>query len=266
MNFVKSPRARSKIKAWFSKERREEAIDAGRESLARQMRKAGLPLQKIFAGQVLLELAHDLHFPDIDSLYAAIGNGHISAASVTEKLGLAFIEEPVHSESDLDHLVPKQHHGQGRRNVSGVEVEGVEDVLVKLARCCTPVPGDAIKGFVTKGSGVSVHRLDCINLAELERDQAERIVGVKWGVGAKSLFLVNIQVEALDRNRLLSDITHTLSDQQVNILNAAVSTSKDRVAISRFSFEMADASHLDAVIAAVRSVQGVYDVYRITNN
>ena len=138
--------------------------------------------------------------------------------------------------------------------------------MVKLARCCTPVPGDEITGFVTRGSGVSVHRTDCINIVDLTQTQGDRIVRVKWNATAKSIFLVNIQVEALDRNRLLSDVTQALSDQHVNILNAAVSTSKDRVAISRFTFEMADASHLDSVIAAVRGIEGVYDVYRVTNN
>jgi GTP pyrophosphokinase len=137
---------------------------------------------------------------------------------------------------------------------------------VKLARCCTPVPGDEITGFITKGSGVSVHRSDCINLEDLRQNQSDRIVSVAWNSDAKSLFLVNIQVEALDRSRLLSDVTKALSDQHVNILNASVHTAKDRTAYSRFTFEMADATHLDSVLAAVRSVDGVYDVYRVTNS
>jgi GTP pyrophosphokinase len=128
------------------------------------------------------------------------------------------------------------------------------------------VPGDAITGFITKGSGVSIHRVDCINVADLELNQGDRMVGVKWDPNAKSIYLVNIQVEALDRARLLSDVTRTLSDQHVNILSAAVSTSRDRVAISRFSFEMADATHLDAILSAVRNIEGVYDVSRVTNN
>jgi GTP pyrophosphokinase len=260
LNFVKSPRARSKIKAWFSKERREEAVDAGRESIARQMRKAGLPLQKIFAGHLLLELAHELRYPDIDALYAAVGDGQVSAASIIEKLMTSIGSEDSHPEATIEYIptgVPTT-----RRSSTAIEVEGVGDVLVKLARCCTPVPGDSILGFITKGSGVSVHRSDCINSDDLRLNQAERIVTVRWLAGAGSLFLVNIQVEALDRARLLADVTRTLSEQHVNILSASVSTSKDRVAISKFTFEMADATHLDSVLAAVRSVQGVYDVYR----
>ena len=260
LNFVKSPRARSKIKAWFSKERREEAIDAGRESIARQMRKAGLPLQKIFAGHALLELAHDLHYPDIDALYSAVGDGHVSAASIIEKLVAAMGGDDSHPEETLEHIptgVPTT-----RRSSTSIEVEGVGDVLVKLARCCTPVPGDEILGFITKGSGVSVHRSDCVNSDDLRSNQTERIVKVRWLAGAGSLFLVNIQVEALDRARLLADVTRALSEQHVNILSASVTTSKDRVAISKFTFEMADATHLDSVLTAVRGVEGVYDVYR----
>ena len=264
LNFVKSPRARSKIKAWFSKERREEAIEAGRESIARQMRKAGLPLQKIFAGHALLELSHELHYPDISALYSAVGDGHVSSASIIEKLVASMGEEDSHPEA----TVPTFPTGvqTTRRSSSSIEVAGIGDVYVKLARCCTPVPGDSIMGFITKGNGVSVHRGDCINAADLKTHQSERVVAVKWLAGAASVFLVNIQVEALDRARLLADVTRTLSEQHVNILSAAVSTSKDRTAISRFTFEMADATHLDAVLSAVRNIEGVYDVYRTFNN
>lgn len=266
LNFVKSSRARSKIKAWFSKERREEAIDAGRESIARQMRKAGLPLQKILGGHSLLQLAHDLNYPDIEALYAAVGDGHISANHVIERLesslGLAeTYDSPI--DENITTASPSRIY---RRSASGIIVEGVDDVLVKLARCCTPVPGDSITGFITRGNGVSVHRSDCVNVADLKFHQGDRITAVKWDEGAKSVFLVNIQIEALDRARLLSDITRALSDQEINIVHAAVNTTKDQVAFSRFTFEMADASHLEAVLASVKKIEGVYDVYRITNN
>ena len=264
LNFVQSPRARSKIKAWFSKERREEAIDAGRESIARQMRKAGLPLQKIFAGHSLLELAHDLRYPDIDALYSAVGDGHVSAASIIDKLVVALGGDDSHPEPTMEVLPTRAP--TPRRTNNSVDVEGAQDVLVKLARCCTPVPGDEIMGFITKGSGISIHRNDCINAGDLKMNQADRVVKVTWRPGAGSIFLVNIQVEALDRASLLADVTRTLSDAHVNILSASVSTSKDRTAFSRFTFEMADATHLDAVLGAVRNIEGVYDVYRTTNN
>lgn len=266
LNFVKSSRARSKIKAWFSKERREEAIDAGRESIARQMRKAGLPLQKILGGHSLLQLAHDLNYPDIEALYAAVGDGHISANHVIERLESSLgLAETYDSPLD-ENIITASPSRINRRSASGIIVEGVDDVLVKLARCCTPVPGDAITGFITRGNGVSVHRSDCVNVADLKFHQGDRITAVKWDEGAKSVFLVNIQIEALDRARLLSDITRALSDQEINIVHAAVNTTKDQVAFSRFTFEMADASHLEAVLASVKKIEGVYDVYRITNN
>ena len=264
LNFVTSSRARSKIKAWFSKERKEEAIEAGQESIARQMRKAGLPIQKILGGHALLELAHDLRFEDIESLYEAVGNGHISAHSVIEKLMVLLGTGESHPENDLTSLIAPVK--RSRKSVTGIDVEGADDVLVKLARCCAPVPGDEITGFITRGSGVSVHRMDCINILDLKAHQGDRMVGVKWNLSAKSTFLVNIQVEALDRARLLSDVTKALSDQHVNILSASVVTNKDQTAISKFTFEMADASHLDAVLASVRTIEGVYDVDRVFNN
>jgi GTP pyrophosphokinase len=264
LNFVTSSRARSKIKAWFSKERREEAVEAGQESIARQLRKAGLPIQKIIGGQPLLEIAHDLHLTDIESLYESVGNGHISAHSIIEKLNNLLHNEELTPETQSS--VEIKSVRRERKSVSGIDVEGSEDVLVKLARCCAPVPGDEIEGFITRGSGVSVHRKDCVNMSDLEIHQGNRVVKVSWNLMAKSSFMVNIQVEALDRNRLLSDITKVLSDQHVNILNASVITHKDQTAISRFTFEMADASHLDLILTAVKNVEGVYDVNRVFNN
>ena len=266
LNFVKSQRARSKIKAWFSRERREEAIDAGKESIARQIRKAGLPLQKILGGQTLLQVSHELNYSDIDSLYAAVGDGLISSNSVVEKLMSAVGSEDVDDPAISAIIANSDTSKIFRRSASGVIVEGVDDVLIKLARCCTPVPGDSITGFVTRGSGVSIHRSDCVNVADLKFHQGDRILKVSWDPSAKTVFLVNIQIEALDRSRLLSDITKALSDQEVNILHAAVNTTKDQTAISRFTFEMADATHLDSVLATIKKIDGVYDVYRITNN
>ena len=145
-----------------------------------------------------------------------------------------------------------------------VVVKGVSDVWIKLARCCTPVPPDAIFGFVTRSGGVSVHRDDCVNAEDL-RQQPERCVEVTWKPTSASTFLVAVQVEALDRHKLLADITRVLSEERVNILSATVATTRDRVAISRFSFEMADPKHLGHLLAAVRRIDGVYDAYRVTS-
>ncbi|WP_018549027.1 RelA/SpoT family protein [Streptomyces sp. LaPpAH-108] len=266
LGFVKSPRARNKIRAWFSKERRDEAIEQGKDAIVRAMRKQNLPIQRILTGDSLVTLAHEMRYPDISALYAAIGEGHVSAQNVVQKLVQALGGEEAASEEIDESVPPARGRSRKRRSSAdpGVVVKGVDDVWVKLARCCTPVPGDPIIGFVTRGSGVSVHRNDCVNVDSLSREP-ERILDVEWAPTQSSVFLVAIQVEALDRSRLLSDVTRVLSDQHVNILSAAVQTSRDRVATSRFTFEMGDPKHLGHVLKAVRGVEGVYDVYRVTS-
>jgi GTP pyrophosphokinase len=265
LGFVKSPRARNKIRAWFSKERREEAVEHGKDAIARAMRKQNLPIQRVLTGDSLVTLAHEMRYPDISALYAAIGEGHITAQSVVQKLVDSLGGEEGASEDVEEIAAPPQGRGKRRANADpGVVVKGASDVWVKLSRCCTPVPGDPIIGFVTRGNGVSVHRADCVNVDSLSQ-QPERIIDVEWAPTQSSVFLVAIQVEALDRSRLLSDVTRVLSDQHVNILSAAVQTSRDRVATSRFTFEMGDPKHLGHVLKAVRGVVGVYDVYRVTS-
>lgn len=266
LGFVKSPRARNKIRAWFSKERRDEAIEQGKDAIVRAMRKQNLPIQRILTGDSLVTLAHEMRYSDISALYAAIGEGHVSAQNIVQKLVQALGGEEAATEEIDESMPPARGRGRKRRSSAdpGVVVKGVDDVWVKLARCCTPVPGDPVIGFVTRGSGVSVHRSDCVNVESLSREP-ERILDVEWAPTQSSVFLVAIQVEALDRSRLLSDVTRVLSDQHVNILSAAVQTSRDRVATSRFTFEMGDPKHLGHVLRAVRGVEGVYDVYRVTS-
>ncbi|MDI3194971.1 MULTISPECIES: RelA/SpoT family protein [unclassified Pseudarthrobacter] len=263
-HFVKSARARNKIRQWFSKERREEAIDRGKELLTRAMRKQNLPLQRLMTHEALAAVAAEFKYVDISGLYAGVGDGHTSAQSVMEKL----VESLGGNESTDDDItevsIPTQV-AKTKFSDSGVVVRGVGDVWVKLARCCTPVPPDPILGFVTRGSGVSVHRTDCTNISDL-RDQPDRIVEVDWAPTQSSVFLVEIQVEALDRKSLLSDVTRVLSENHVNILAASVNTSTDRVAISRFAFEMGDPKYLSHVLSAVRRIDGVFDVYRTTGN
>ncbi|MDH5278953.1 MAG: TGS domain-containing protein, partial [Actinomycetota bacterium] len=264
LRFVRTARARNKIRAWFSKERREEAVERGKDAIARAMRKQGLPLQRVLSGPALLSVAADLRQKDISALYAAVGEGQVSAQTVVQRLlqSLGGEEGAVEDLAEATRPTDPNRSKAGPTADAGVVVRGVDDVWIKLARCCTPVPGDPIVGFVTQGSGVSVHREDCTNVRSMD---AERFVDVEWAPTASSVFLVAVQVEALDRPRLLSDITRVLSDQHVNILSATVTTNRDRVAISRFTFEMGETRHLGHVLSAVRGVEGVFDVYRITN-
>jgi GTP pyrophosphokinase len=263
LNFVKSQRARAKIKQWVAAGRREDAVETGKEAIAKAMRKANLPLKNLMAGDLIVQLAADLHHTDLTGLFAAVGEGHTSAQSVVEKL-TAMMQVHDDSEDPVFELPIKPRSATDQRsNNSGVLVRGDADVMVKLARCCTPVPGDEIVGWVTRGSGVSVHRSDCKNVREL-REQPERMMEVTWATSSRGQFLVQIQIEALDRNGLLSDVTRVLSEHQVNILSASVSTRSDRVALSRFVFEIGDPSILDHLLNSVRRIDAVYDVYRVT--
>ena len=263
LNFVKSTRARNKIRAWFTKERRDEAIDQGKDAIARAMRKQNLPLQKLMSQDSFAEVASQMRYDDVTALYAAVGEGHISTQSVIEKVLALLRTEGETEDADIE-FAPKGRSRALKNSDSGVLVRGAPDILVKLAKCCTPVPGDEIVGFVTRGAGVSVHRSDCKNVQSLLQEP-ERIIDVEWAATSKSVFLVQIQVEALDRAGLLSDVTRVLSENHVNILSATVSTSNERLALSRFVFEMGDTTHLDRVLNAVRRIDAVYDVYRVNS-
>ncbi len=263
LTFVKSPRARNKIRGWFTKERREEAVEQGRDAIARAMRKQNLPLQRLLSQNSIGEIAATMRHDSVEALYAAIGEGHVSTQSVIEKIVAAAQTDAEADDHTLD-FSTRAHTRRLTTSDSGVLVRGAPDILVKLAKCCTPVPGDVIVGFVTRGTGVSVHRDDCLNVKTL-LTEPERIIEVEWAPTSNSLFLVQIQVEALDRSGLLSDVTRVLSEHHVNILSASVSTSNDRLAISRFVFEMGDTVHLDRLLTAARRIDAVYDVYRVNS-
>ena len=266
LNFVKSSRARAKIRQWFTKERREEATERGRESIARLMRKEGLPLKRLMSQEALNEVAAHFKLSDISALYASVGEGNLSAQAVVKRV-IDLHGGADGAAEDLAEAVSIIGRGSAKsssRGDAGVLVKGAGDVWVKIAKCCTPVPGDPILGWVSKGGNVSVHRTNCTNADSL-RTTPERLVEVEWAPSSDSTYLVNIQVDSLDRVRLLSDITLALSDTHVNILSAQLTTTRDRVARARFTFEMADAKHLDSVLKAVRNVPGVFDVSRVTS-
>jgi GTP pyrophosphokinase len=259
LNFVASPRARAKIKHHFTQERKEIATEDGREALARALRRQGLPVQSMLTGELLTAVADHLKLADAIALLSQIGQGQISASSVVERLKLLQGIQPDPDTEEIPIQVPKSLRGP-RGGSQGVLVKGSDDVMTKMARCCTPVPGDEITGFITRGEGVSVHRTDCKNVKSLN---PERIVDVSWSDSSRGVFMVQIQVEALDRSGLLSDVTRVLTENHVNILSASVSTGRDRVALSKFVFEMADPSHLDHLLNQVRRIDNVYDVYRV---
>jgi GTP pyrophosphokinase len=263
LRWVKTPRARNKIRQWFSRERREDALEDGREQLQRLMRKQNVPLKRLATEDALEQLADEMKFPSLESLYVAIGEGQVSPQSIVARLARS-VQGSTEEEVGEVPLARPVHLGQPSSTdvTSGVVVPGSEDVWVRLARCCTPVPGDDILGFVTRGQGVSVHRTDCPNAKSLI-SQPERLIDVSWRAGKPTSFVVAVQVEALDRTRLLSDVATVLSDHHVNILSATSAVGRDRTTMLRFTFELADITHLTEILGAVKKVENVYDAFRV---
>jgi len=260
MQIVATPRARNKIRQWFSRSRREEAIEAGRDDLVKHMRREGLPVQKLSTSPLLTKVAVDLNYTDLDALHQAIGENHVSAQSVAQRLAKEL------RGGDHEEQLPTTVRRPTRARVSGsggVHVEGLDDVMVRLAMCCTPVPGDEIVGFVTTGRGVSVHRADCANAVTLTTSMGERQIEVEWDGARPGVFVASIEVEALDRARLLGDVSTALADHHVNIVASSTHTGTDRVARLRFDFELADPSHLESLLKSVKRVDSVFDAYRV---
>jgi len=260
LQFVRTPKATAKVRQWFSRERRVDAIETGRDELTKALRHEGLPVQEITASPTLAAVAESTHYSDVDTLCAAIGEGHVAARAVAQRVQRELLggEEQLPITTQRPPRAARPDH---RRTV-GVHVEGLDDVMVRLARCCTPVPGDDILGFVTRGRGVAVHRTDCANAASLT-DQTQRFIEVEWDHDQPATFVVSVEIEALDRTALLRDIAQVLSDHHVSIRASSSQTSADRVARFRFDFEMADADHLDSVLKAIKRVDSVYDAARL---
>ena len=262
LQFVATHRAASKIKHWYSRERRSDAIDAGYEALSTELRRARLPVRDVLAGPELAEVAASMNYHDPDTLYAAVGEHHVSARAVVGRVVKALEELEPDAEVEAEIVRPRRP----RRDTGtvGVHVEGLDDMMVRLSRCCTPVPPDEIMGFVTRGRGVSVHRSDCANAVSLTADQADRLIDVDWDKDSSGHFVVSVEIKALDRPRLLRDIFGVLADNHVNVLATnTVTSGVDRVATMRFEFEIGDPTHLEAMLRLLREVDSVYDVHRV---
>jgi len=258
LKIVATPRARNKIRQWFSRERREDAIENGREELLKALRREGLPVQKVATSPVLVKLAVTMNYADLEALHAAIGDNHVSARSVAQRVAREL------RGGDHDELVPlRVQEPRPQRHTAGIHVEGLDDVMVRLSRCCTPVPGDRILGFVTRGRGVSVHRTDCANASSLTAGQVDRVIEVDWDRARVGVFVASIEIKALDRARLLADVTRSLAEHHVSIVSNASSVGTDRVSTMRFDFELADPAHLDSLLSSVKRIDSVFDAYRV---
>jgi GTP pyrophosphokinase len=259
LKFVSSARARTKIRQWFSRERREDAIEAGRDELGKALRREGLPVQRLLGSGEIGEIATQLGFSDTDALYAAIGEGHCSAKGVVQRLQRDLVGEG----EQLPTTVLQPRRPSSRRTGGGVFVEGLDDVMVRLSRCCTPVPGDPIIGFVTRGRGVSVHRVGCQNASALVGEEQERLIEVEWDEAGGGVFAASIEVKALDRSQLLADVARVLGEQHVPIISSSSHMTGERVARMRFECELGDLAHLETVLGALRQLEGVYDAYHL---
>ncbi len=260
LGFVKTSRAAAKIRQWFSRERREAALAEGRDQITRLLRKEGLGLTATERNRVLTRVAGELGHGDLDALFVAVGEGNVTAPTAVAR-AVRHVRPP-EDEPELDLLQPPRSRRPARRATHGVIVEGLGDMLVRIARCCAPVPGDDIVGFVTVGRGVSVHRADCTNIGALA-DRSERMIDVAWDPGQVGSYIVWIQVEALDRPRLLQDVTVTLADLGANIVASSSGLDPDRVVVLRYEVELSDKGQLDRLIAELRTIDGVFDAYRL---
>ena len=267
LNIVKTSSARSKIRNYFSKASREDDLQRGRDELGKVMRKHGLGISSTSATRALQAVATEMNFQAADDLLAHIGGGKVSAKQVAGKL-LKYMSadagkpqpEPEPEVLPLTQpMVPPR--SKRRKPGGGIKVKGIDDVLVRLARCCTPVPGDDIVGFVTRGRGVSVHRRDCTNAAELLKSP-ERILDVEWDRGADSTYQVDIVIEAVDRTRLLQEVTSSLAEAGVNVLAAHAATDRDGISTMRFLIELGNMEQLVPLLREVRAIDGVFEAAR----
>jgi guanosine-3',5'-bis(diphosphate) 3'-pyrophosphohydrolase len=262
--FVATHRAASKIRQWYSRERRVDAVATGNDELIKAMRREGLPVQKIQQSKVLDEVSSDMNYTDLDTLKAAIGENHVSAKSIAERVKRHLQDVDPEREEQLSITAREPRRRRGSKlATAGVHVEGLDDVMVRLSRCCTPVPGDEIMGFVTRGRGVSVHRSDCANARSLAMGQGDRLIDVEWDLESSGSFVASIEVKALDRSRLLRDVSATLADAHVNIISCNTLTGSDRISTMRFDFELGDPSHLDSLISTIKQIDSIYDAYRV---
>jgi guanosine-3',5'-bis(diphosphate) 3'-pyrophosphohydrolase len=260
---VQSGRARNKIRQFFNKADREDNLSLGREKILDLLKKRRIG--KVPSG-ILEDVARATNHTSPDDMFAAVGTGVLSAENVAGRIveQVKPKEEPQREQTPA--LAPLPLPESGTDEQTGVRVVGSSGILTRLARCCTPMPGDEIVGYVSLGRGVVVHSAGCVNARALQARDPERFVEVEWAKGSDKLFTVELLVEALDRMHLLKDITATISDAGVNIVSARVDTIEDRTALSRFAFKAASVQHVEEVLRKIRSISDVYDVYRVSRD
>ena len=275
LSIVNTPRARSKIRAYFAKITRNDDLERGRDYIVREARKNGVTLSSGKMAPAFAEVAASLNYKGADDMYIAVGAGNLSPKQVMHRalriLNKTSAEESAPAPSTIEHValsnVTPQAAGKRKRkksahNKTGVIVKGLDDVFVRLSHCCNPLPGDEIIGFITRGRGVSVHRADCPNADDLRRNP-ERIIEVAWEGEIEAVYQVEIYIEAIDRLRLLQDIVMFLADSGVNIVSCTTTTHKDDIVEMRFVFEVSDLAVVNRILSDVKHIDGVFGASRV---
>ncbi len=265
LKLVRTSRARNKIRAFFKQERREDAEKKGRDALEEALRKRGLPMQKLAMSPLLAQVIREMGFHKATEFYIALGQGKVSTKAVANKLMQRLKEgEAVEEEQPIGLEGPREDKARRTKDASnyGIRVKGADNVAVRLAKCCRPVPGDTIAGYVSLGRGITIHRADCKNVKALMKSP-ERFVDVAWEGENESTYRVELQIDAYDRTRLLEDLSRTFSEAGINILGASCMT-KHPMVKNRFVVELGDTEQLKQCISRLRNVESVFDAYRIT--
>src|SRR5437762_34631 len=261
LSLAASSRARNKIRQWFSRETREDQEQKGREALESALKAAKLPYRKLAGSAVLAEVIRDMNFKKAEDFYLALGSGKVGAQAVVNKVLQRLKTEQAAEEETVPLKAPRSKHAVGSENY-GINVHGVDDVLVRLAKCCTPVPGDQIVGYISLGKGITIHREDCPNVRTLARNP-ERFTPVSWDGGASQSFRVQIAVDSWDRPRLLEDVARTFAEHGANIVSYG-GTVEDQMARNWYVAEVGDVKSLSSLLKTLRNVEAVFDAYRVT--
>jgi guanosine-3',5'-bis(diphosphate) 3'-pyrophosphohydrolase len=264
LKLVRTSRARNKIRAWFKEERREDAERDGREGLEEALRKRGLPMQKVAGSPLLTDVIREMGFRKGTDFYIALGQGKISTKTAANKVMQRLKAGEAVEESPGELPGGRADHARRTKDAAnyGISVKGVDKVAVRLAKCCRPVPGDEIAGYVSLGRGITIHRTDCNNVKALKK-APERFVDVSWEGENEASFRVELQIDAYDRTRLLEDLSRTFSEAGINIIGATCTTNHPMVK-NKFVIEVGDTEHLKHCISRLRNVESVFDAYRIT--
>jgi len=261
LSLAASSRARNKIRQWFSRETREETEQKGREALETALKKQNLPYKKLQGSSVLAQVIRETGFKKAEDFYLALGSGKLQAGQIVNKVIQRLKTEQAVEEETVPLKAPKARHAVSSENF-GINVRGVDDVLVRLAKCCTPVPGDEIVGYISLGKGITIHREDCSNVKSL-RKNPERFTKVSWDGGASQSFRVQIAVDSWDRPRLLEDVARTFAEHGANIVEYGGHV-EDQLAKNWYVAQVGDVKALRSLLTALRNVDAVFDAYRVT--